>query len=96
MTESEKLAEIARQWISLWSVPVDWELFNALHADDFEDCSSAGGEASAAKKAAGGGAPAAQTPPGGRIVRRWGEWDIGGHLDAPGARAGAAKPQQGA
>ena len=171
MTEREKLSEIARRWISLWSVPVDWALFDALHADDFEDCSSAGrpatkegfarglreltrafpdlrtvvedlvvdterrlvavrwsatgtnrapylgtgpthrptritgieiievrgggapaekmpagGEASAAKTA-GGEASAAKTAGGGRIVRRWGEWDIGCHLGAaPGGK----------
>ena len=36
------LEELARAWISLWRVPVDWELFDRLHADDFEDCSAAG------------------------------------------------------
>ncbi|NLE10038.1 MAG: ester cyclase [Actinobacteria bacterium] len=36
------LESIARQWISLWCAPVDWGLFDRLHADDFEDCSSAG------------------------------------------------------
>ncbi len=38
----EALAVIARRWISLWTVPVDWAAFDALHADDFEDASSAG------------------------------------------------------
>jgi len=38
----EALALIARKWISLWTVPVDWAAFDALHADDFEDVSSAG------------------------------------------------------
>jgi len=36
------LESLARQWISLWCAPVDWALFDRLHADDFEDCSSAG------------------------------------------------------
>ena len=36
------LAELAEKWISLWSVPVDWPLFEALHAADFVDASSAG------------------------------------------------------
>ncbi|MGB5250612.1 MAG: ester cyclase [Gammaproteobacteria bacterium] len=36
------LESVARQWISLWCAPVDWDLFERLHADDFEDCSSAG------------------------------------------------------
>ena len=33
---------LAQQWISLWCAPVDWALFEALHADDFEDCAAAG------------------------------------------------------
>jgi steroid delta-isomerase-like uncharacterized protein len=37
-----ELESVARQWISLWCVPVDWVLFDRLHADDFEDGSSAG------------------------------------------------------
>ncbi len=37
-----ELETIARQWISLWCAPVDWMLFDRLHSDDFEDCSSAG------------------------------------------------------
>jgi steroid delta-isomerase-like uncharacterized protein len=37
---------IARRWISLWCVPVDWVLFDSLHADDFEDCSPAGRDSS--------------------------------------------------
>jgi len=36
------LESLARQWISLWCAPVDWGLFDRLHADNFEDCSSAG------------------------------------------------------
>lgn len=38
----EELGSLARQWISLWSVPVDWRLYDRLHAEEFEDCSSAG------------------------------------------------------
>jgi hypothetical protein len=26
----------------MWCAPVDWDLFDRLHADDFEDCSAAG------------------------------------------------------
>jgi len=33
---------IAQRWISLWTAPVNWPVFYALHADDFEDASSAG------------------------------------------------------
>lgn len=42
MSDRAELESIARQWISLWCVPVDWGLFDRLHADDFEDCSPAG------------------------------------------------------
>ncbi|MDD5718123.1 MAG: ester cyclase, partial [Candidatus Krumholzibacteria bacterium] len=42
MHRREDLADIARQWISLWTAPVDWPRFDRLHAEDFEDCSSAG------------------------------------------------------
>ena len=43
MTRDELLA-ITRWWISLWCVPVDWALFDRLHADDFVDYSAAGRE----------------------------------------------------
>lgn len=42
MEMRSQLEHIARQWISLWCSPVNWALFNELHADHFEDCSSAG------------------------------------------------------
>ncbi|MDY0110749.1 MAG: ester cyclase [Candidatus Krumholzibacteria bacterium] len=42
MHRREDLADIARQWISLWTAPVDWPRYDRLHAEDFEDCSSAG------------------------------------------------------
>jgi len=42
MTDRKAMAVIAEKWISLWTVPVDWALFDSLHADDFEDASSAG------------------------------------------------------
>lgn len=42
MSTRAELESIARQWISLWCAPVDWELFDRLHAEAFEDCSSAG------------------------------------------------------
>ena len=42
MADRAELVSIARQWISLWSAPVDWALFDRLHADDFQDCSAAG------------------------------------------------------
>lgn len=38
----DDLTRIAHEWIALWNVPVDWEQFERLHADDFEDASSAG------------------------------------------------------
>lgn len=37
-----ELERIATAWISLWCAPVDWPLFDRLHAADFEDCSAAG------------------------------------------------------
>jgi predicted ester cyclase len=40
-------------WISLWCAPVDWALFDRLHADDFEDC-SAGGRGTTKEALAGG------------------------------------------
>ena len=42
MSDRAELESVARQWISLWCVPVDWGLFDRLHADDFVDCSPAG------------------------------------------------------
>jgi len=50
---SLKLKNLARQWISLWCVPADWELFDRLHAEDFEDGSPAGRETSKSAFAAG-------------------------------------------
>jgi steroid delta-isomerase-like uncharacterized protein len=41
-TGRAELASLATRWISLWCAPVDWELFDRLHSDDFEDCSAAG------------------------------------------------------
>lgn len=130
MSRSE-LETIARQWISLWCAPVDWGLFDRLHADGFEDCSACGREPTkeafadsladlmaafpdlqtkvedlvideAVGKVAvrwsatgtnrvtflGIGPTGRQTYIAGieiiqigegRIVRRWGEWDISGH-----------------
>jgi len=42
MTRRSQLEYIALQWISLWCSPVNWALFDEIHADHFEDCSSAG------------------------------------------------------
>jgi steroid delta-isomerase-like uncharacterized protein len=42
MTDRETLAAIAKEWVSLWCAPVDWGRFDRLHAESFEDCSSAG------------------------------------------------------
>lgn len=49
----EQLAAIATRWVSLWTAPVDWQLFDALHAEDFEDGASAGREATRAAYAQG-------------------------------------------
>ncbi len=126
-----ELASLAIRWISLWCAPVDWELFDHLHSDDFEDCSAAGRDTTKAAFAAAlaemidafpdlvtrvddlvidieaqrlgvrwssvgtNRKPFLGTGPtnrataitgieiievtDGRIVRRWGEWDISGH-----------------
>jgi steroid delta-isomerase-like uncharacterized protein len=42
MTDRSELETVAAAWLSLWDAPVDWQRFNALHAEDFLDCSSAG------------------------------------------------------
>ena len=42
MHTREELENTTRQWIALWCTPVDWAFFDRLHADTFEDCSSAG------------------------------------------------------
>ena len=42
MSEREALARVAREWVELWTAPVDWAAFDRLHADDFEDCAAAG------------------------------------------------------
>jgi len=42
MAGRAELKSIAREWISLWSTPVNWVAFDRLHADDFEDCTPAG------------------------------------------------------
>ena len=52
MTRAE-LEALARRWISLWTAPVDWALFEQLHAADFEDCASAGRATDRAGYAAG-------------------------------------------
>ena len=115
----------------MWCAPVDWDLFDELHADDFEDCSAAGRDTTKAAFATAlarmiDAFPDLQTRVedliidvetrrvavrwsssgtnrerflgigptdrrtvitgieiievrDGRIVRRWGEWDISGH-----------------
>jgi steroid delta-isomerase-like uncharacterized protein len=133
MTRREGLEEVARQWISLWCVPVDWGLFDRLHDDAFVDASPAGRPADKAGLARGlaelvrafpdlqtwvedlvvdvrrsmvavrwaargtnrerflGIGPTERETPitgieiveirDGRIVRRWGQWDISGHRE---------------
>lgn len=53
MTNRELLEDLARQWISLWTCPVDWSLFGALHADHFQDLAAAGRPSTKAGFAAG-------------------------------------------
>jgi steroid delta-isomerase-like uncharacterized protein len=42
MSTRANLESIAKKWITLWCFPVDWGLFDRLHSEQFEDCSSAG------------------------------------------------------
>ena len=46
VVKRSELENVTCKWISLWCAPVDWELFDRLHSDDFEDMSSAGREPS--------------------------------------------------
>jgi steroid delta-isomerase-like uncharacterized protein len=48
-----ELTEIATRWISLWTVPVDWALFDRLHAEAFVDEASGGRPSTRAGFAAG-------------------------------------------
>lgn len=129
-----ELVDIATEWISLWCTPVNWSRFDALHADSFEDCLSAGRPCTKEGYAEGladlvrvfpdlqtrvtdlvvdeinskvavrwmaegtnrqpflGVGPTNQLTKfsgieiieihHGKIVRRWGEWDISAHLEA--------------
>lgn len=38
----EQLSEIARLWVGLWNHPVDWSLYDRLHAEQFKDHSPVG------------------------------------------------------
>jgi steroid delta-isomerase-like uncharacterized protein len=40
--QRSELEDLTRDWISLWSAPVNWARFDQLHADDFEDMAAAG------------------------------------------------------
>lgn len=149
MTSRTDLEQITRQWIQLWCAPVDWSLFDRLHAPDFEDCASAGRPSDKAGFASGLRAMTTAFPDlrtavddlvvdearatvavrwsargtnrsrylgigptqrettitgieiieirGGRIVRRWGEWDITAHREETAIAAvslyGASVPQ---
>jgi steroid delta-isomerase-like uncharacterized protein len=53
MPSRVELQRIASEWVSLWCAPVDWQLFDQLHAVHFEDCSSAGRPPTKAGFAAG-------------------------------------------
>lgn len=53
MDDRSELARIAERWISLWTVPVDRALFDALHAEEFVDESPAGRPPTKAGFAAG-------------------------------------------
>jgi len=133
MSARSSLVAIAEKWISLWTAPVDWQLFDDLHGDDFEDMSPAGRPGTKQGFAQGlselihafpdlrasvrdlvidteksvvavrwsafgtnksrflGIGPTNNITPiagieiiqiqAGRIVRRWGEWDISSHAD---------------
>jgi steroid delta-isomerase-like uncharacterized protein len=135
MNGRAELESITRRWIALWCAPVDWEAFDRLHADAFEDCASAGRPSDKAGFATGlekliqafpdlharvedlvidevasrvavrwsaegtnraaylGAGPTGRATPitgieiievrDGRIVRRWGEWDITAHTGRP-------------
>ena len=136
---SNGLECIARQWIGLWTAPVDWQCFDRLHDASFEDCAAAGRAADKAGFAQGlrnlldafpdletevedlvvdrnagkvcvrwsargtnvarylGTGPTRRMTTirgieiieivAGRIVRRWGEWDIGEHTGSCGPPA---------
>lgn len=49
----DALEALAVRWIGLWTAPVDWAAFEALHADDFEDGASVGRPANKAGFAEG-------------------------------------------
>jgi steroid delta-isomerase-like uncharacterized protein len=51
-TRSE-LESLTREWIALWSAPVNWQRFDQIHAGDFEDLSAAGRSPTKAGFAAG-------------------------------------------
>lgn len=53
MTDRRLLEDITKQWISLWTCPVDWQLFDTLHADNFQDLAAAGRPATKEGFAAG-------------------------------------------
>lgn len=38
----EDINSITSQWISIWNSPANWEMFEKLHLDSFEDMSPAG------------------------------------------------------
>ncbi len=132
MSDRAALEDVARRWLSLWTAPVDWALFERLHAPDFCDGSPGGRPPTRDAFATGIAALIAAFPDlrtvaddlvvdeaagrvavrwtstgtnrapylgvgptgrvtritgieiieirDGRVVRRWGEWDIGDHL----------------
>ena len=38
----DEMIRVVKEWIRLWNPPVDWDMFDAIHAEDFKDCSPAG------------------------------------------------------
>ncbi len=42
LDDRSKFEYLANQWISLWNSPLDLNLFDELHSDDFIDLSSSG------------------------------------------------------
>ncbi len=38
----DEMIRVIKEWIRLWNPPVDWDMFDAIHTEDFKDCSPAG------------------------------------------------------
>jgi steroid delta-isomerase-like uncharacterized protein len=42
MMSRDELSNLTYKWISLWNAPVDWKMFDEIHADNFKDMSPGG------------------------------------------------------